>query len=308
MSTPTIDGMILRCRTQGERLRTLTRSAALRRWALVAAALIFAGGLYYSIDRIEFSIADIHWQPLLWLVIAGIPATVILNTMMTELAASVVGFRFGWRRALVITVFGSAANMLPLPGAAMVRIAGLKAVGASLRRSTAVTFAMAMLWLGIAFAYSGAFLLVLRPWLGLAALTLGLGALTAGTLWARYLNGGWQTAAHIILITLALIVVSVIRVQLSLSALGVNASFTQVSIFAISGVIGSAVSIVPAGLGIREAVSAGLAPIVNIPASVAFVATAIDRIVAMTVLLLLTLALSTANLKPQHFTKEKSRG
>jgi len=125
MSTPTIDGMILRCRTQGERLRTLTRSAALRRWALVAAALIFAGGLYYSIDRIEFSIADIHWQPLLWLVIAGIPATVILNTMMTELAASVVGFRFGWRRALVITVFGSAANMLPLLTGLLIGLAAM---------------------------------------------------------------------------------------------------------------------------------------------------------------------------------------
>lgn len=75
-----------------------------------------------------------------------------------------------------------------------------------------------------------------------------------------------------------------LRLLWCLKALGVSAVFSQAAAFVVGGVIGSAVSIVPAGLGIREGVSAGLAPLVGLVAASGFMAAALNRILALSIL------------------------
>jgi uncharacterized membrane protein YbhN (UPF0104 family) len=60
----------------------------------------------------------------------------------------------------------------------------------------------------------------------------------------------------------------------------------------VGSVVGSAVSIVPAGLGIRELVSAGLAPVIGIEASAGFLSAAVSRVLEVVVLVPLALVLA----------------
>jgi hypothetical protein len=69
-----------------------------------------------------------------------------------------------------------------------------------------------------------------------------------------------------------------------LLALDLDVSVGQAVALTLSGVIAAATGIFPAGLGIREAVAAGIASAVSLPAAVGFVATAADRIAGLLVL------------------------
>ncbi|MFC2966797.1 hypothetical protein [Acidimangrovimonas pyrenivorans] len=260
---------------------------ALRRGATLAALALLALGTWAALTRTPLDPAQMRLAPLLWLVALALPATITLNATEMELSARLIGARFGVGRALRLTIFASAANMLPLPGAAMVRLAGLSAAGGSLKSGGAVTLMIALMWLGVAFAASGLFLLAPAPGFGAPALALGLGLTALALVWARRVSGGWAGGLGIAAVKLALVAVSVLRIKLCLAALGVPASLPQVSVFAVAGVLGSAISVVPAGLGVREAVSAALAPIVRLPAGAAFLATALDRLLGMAVMLML---------------------
>ncbi len=269
-----------------------------RRLAYALALLLMVGGTWVSFSKIELRFSDLSWSPLVALVLLGIPATVALNALEMELSANFISRRFGLRRSLTLTVFASASNMLPLPGAAMVRVAGLASVGGTVRRATAVTLLIALMWLGVAFAFSGAFLLSTAPLMGGLALAVGLSMVTGLVGWGRVLTGRWRTGLRLVALKACLVTVSVARLYLCFMIIGEPALPGQVVIFAISGIVGSAVSIVPAGLGVRELVSAGLAPLVGLSAASAFLATALDRVVGMIVMVGLAAVLTAADLRP----------
>ena len=75
-----------------------------------------------------------------------------------------------------------------------------------------------------------------------------------------------------------------VGLYLCFNAMGVIADFSQVSGLAVASVLGSAVSIVPAGLGVREGVSAALSPIVGLSAALGFMATFMNRLIGMSVI------------------------
>jgi uncharacterized protein (TIRG00374 family) len=89
-----------------------------------------------------------------------------------------------------------------------------------------------------------------------------------------------------------LVVLDAIRIYLCLAALGTDATFAQASAFAVASAAGSAVSIVPGGLGVREAVTAALAPAVGLAAAVGFLAAALNRLIGLPVMVPLALWLS----------------
>ncbi|NRD90096.1 hypothetical protein C8024_12460 [Sphingopyxis sp. BSNA05] len=80
-----------------------------------------------------------------------------------------------------------------------------------------------------------------------------------------------------------LVLVDAFRLYLCLLALNVPAEFGQASVLTVSGFVGSSFSIVPAGLGIREGVSALLGPLVGLTAAAAFLASAANRIIGLIV-------------------------
>ena len=280
------------------RLHDRLRAPGVQRLLTAAAAVLFAGGALASWFTLDLRIDKLHALPLAAIALIGVPATVGLNSLETRLSAHALGRRFAWRSALLITIYASAANMLPLPGGAMVRVAALRAAGAGWGCSSGVTVAIALVWLGAAFGLSAAFLAGAQPALAASFMLAGTAALTAGLGWLRALSRGWSAGMRVLAVKLAGIAVTLGRVWLALAALGVAASLAQVSVFAVAAVLGSAVSIVPAGLGVREAVSAGLAPAVALAPAAAFLAAAVNRLVGTGVLAVLAGLCSLAGLRP----------
>ena len=65
--------------------------------------------------------------------------------------------------------------------------------------------------------------------------------------------------------------------------MAVGAGMLQPLALSICHVSGSAVSVAPAGLGIREVVDAGMRPVIGLSAAAAYIAAAINRIIALLV-------------------------
>jgi uncharacterized membrane protein YbhN (UPF0104 family) len=82
-----------------------------------------------------------------------------------------------------------------------------------------------------------------------------------------------------------------IRVAIALAAIGTDIPLHQVMIFTLASSFGSALSLVPAGLGIRELISGALAPIVGIPIALGFAAAVLIRLADLAVVFVLTIAL-----------------
>ncbi|MCI4644870.1 MAG: lysylphosphatidylglycerol synthase domain-containing protein [Hyphomonadaceae bacterium] len=283
-----------------ERAVTGLRAIKLPQWikplAWLAAMGLFAGGLILAALKLDLQLSELTLWPMGILVALAIPTTLLLNTVETDYAARLFGRSFGFARAFRLTLFASAANMLPLPGAAVVRVASLSSLDVPMKAGGATTLAMALNWLGVSAAVSGLFLLGIAPVIAIPAL-VGAGILILLSIaWLYQVASVPRTIAGIVLVKTVMTVLAVLRLMLCFEALGAPMPFALVSVFAVSRVLGSAASIFPAGLGIRELVSAALAPLVGISAPLAFLATALDRLVAMAVLLTLSALLGATSL------------
>ena len=249
-------------------------------------------GIAISLDSNPEVLSDLDWRPLLVLVLVAVPVTIMLNAYEFVLIGRLVGREIGFATAIEISILGTAANLLPLPGATMVRVAALKAAGAGYGEGTKATLLVAGLWAGIAFVFAGAWLvrLGLGP-IAVLFVVAGLAAWLGCFLASMRRCQGVELPVLLSLAKLLLVVTDVFRIYLCFLALGEDAHFAQVAAFAVAGVVGSAVSIVPAGLGVREAVSAALAPLVGLGAGMAFLAASLNRLLDLLTVLPIALLL-----------------
>lgn len=259
-----------------------------QRLLLIVAAIGFAAGVYLSIRAKPDLIEDLNYRPLLLLALIAVPVTVMLNAEEFRLSGRLVGRDFSRLSALEVTIVASVANMLPIPGGTMVRIAALKSQGASLKDGTMATLLVSFLWVALAFLYSGLWLMVpgtgASRMLGGAFCLFGGMVLVATVVVALRLPGSRDTILHLTVIKFGLVLIDSTRIYLCLLILGVDGSFIQASVLSVSSVVGAAVSIVPAGLGIREAVAALLAPWIALDAASGYLSTSLNRIVGLAVL------------------------
>jgi hypothetical protein len=103
----------------------------LRNWGLAGALIIFVAGLVWTIREtpgLEPTISV--WQLLLLLMLSA-PAGTVLNTLELYALGRIAGGPMPMRTSLELTIYTSAANMLPLPGGVVTKLAGMKAHGSS---------------------------------------------------------------------------------------------------------------------------------------------------------------------------------
>jgi hypothetical protein len=269
------------------------RNPSVRRFILILASAGFLVGIWLSLRDQPDILNRIEWLPLMLLVAVAIPLTLFLNALEFYLSARLIGQKIAFWRTMEITIIGSVANMLPLPGGTLVRIASLKAEGASFAKSTSTTLYVALIWCGVGFVYSGGWLAVLgQPLPGAALIIAGI-AILAACIFATYrLLDDVRFTAMIVAAKVVLVLVDAFRTYLSLLALGLVATFGQASVLALSSLLGASFSIVPAGLGIREGAAAFLGPVIGIAASSAFLAASLSRILGMAVTFPLALILA----------------
>lgn len=258
-------------------------SSGLKKGVFWIAFLFFLSGVGYSLAQNPQYLSEAQLRPLLWAVLLAFPA-LALSALRFLLSGLLIGVRMGWRKALEVTVLGSAANMLPLPAGTLVRVAALKNADNRYRDGVMATGIAALVWVGVACAYAGMVLLWLEGpvqrsgWLFLSG---GGAALFVAAVMARR-----QPPVFLALLGVqsVMILVEAGRILFCLVAFGMSASFLQASVLAVSGVAGTLVGIVPAGLGVSEGVGALLAPLAGLEPEAGFMAVALNRIVGWCVI------------------------
>ena len=257
-----------------------------RRYGLIGALVLFTGGLAWSASSIGDLYSRVEPAPLLILFAIGAPVGMVLNSVELWAISRIAGGPIGWRASLEITVYGSATNMLPLPGAALTKVAAMKAHGIGYGKGSAMILLSYAIWGGLAFLYSGGALWLLGQGTAAAGfLALGCTLLLGGAFgFARF--GTWRLIGVVALMRLVSFPLEALRYMLALAALSASVAFTQASVFVVASFLGSAVMLAPSGLGIGETMVALLSPLIEVDPAFGFTAAAAGRAVWMAGLML----------------------
>lgn len=271
------------------------RNPMLRRLAYALAAAIFAVGGLAAVWREPGLLRDVDWVPLGIVMLLGVPLTVGFNAARFWTSSRIVGVNHSFPSSLYVTLVSMAANILPVPGGVAVRITALKARESTYRGAIGITAVTAALWVAGALALAGTMLILERhAVLGgilLVGGSLGIGACIAAF---RLMGAAWGDCGMLCLLQVFMLSVDGARLWLCLQAIGIHAEWTAGAFLTVSSVAGSMVGVAPGGMGVRELVSALIAPLVLLEPEAAFLATAFNRLCGIAVLGFVSLVLSSS--------------
>ena len=268
-------------------------SALPRRTGLVISIAMFVAGLIWSLQAFSGSGHTLKVWPLAILFFVCVPLTTVLNTAEFQVMSRMAGSRVGWPQSFEITIYASAANMLPLPGGMIARVAALKAHGATVRFGSLIVVLFAGIWGAIAFCYSGIWLAALgHQMLGVLFVAAGIGFLAMLSIVAIRIKPQIPLILYAFVIRVSSLLVDVLRQMLAIWAFGIFVEFGEASVFSVSTFVGNAVSIVPAGLGVREIVVAAMSSLIALPVAIGFLSAAVNRAVGMGGLITLAFGLA----------------
>ena len=255
-------------------------------WLLVFALalfIVFTAAAFHALPPIE----NPRWE---LIVIAGlvcVPVITGLNALEYRAMAHFADHHPPALEIVQVSIMGSAANLLPVPGAVVVRLANLHKAGVRVTRGLNLTAIIGITWVGSACVLGGVAQLWSHPRFGSVALAVGVSLMTVSLiLLSRTLEPGTRLrgALELLAIETAFVTMQALRLFLVAAALRFDVSFDQATALVIAAVSAAAIGFLPAGLGAREGIAAILSPIVGIPAAVGLVITAVDRVINLVVL------------------------
>lgn len=275
----------------------------IKKVALIFAVVFFIGGLVWSLKVFPFDLAKLKLFPVLIVILVGVPITIVLNAWEFLLSVHYNRRRSDLGFAIKVSIISTAANMLPLPGGTIARVSALSSLGVKVRKGITVNLLIALLWVGLALVYSGAWMFAHADDLYAASFVVaGVAVTLPASFFLGRNSGSWSLAFKLIGTKTAMLVVDSARLLLCFLALGVSADFAQSSALSLSGVVGSAVSIVPAGLGVREAAASALSTLVGLSLSAGFLVTALNRMLGLATVLPIATVLSRREMKQSSKT------
>lgn len=266
-----------------------------RQALVIAAFLLFVGsGIWASRNRPAGDI-DPNW----WLLLVGLALAVPslwLKALEYTTAARILGQRPRLRDAVEVSVLSSAANLLPVPGSAIVTTRALSENGSSYGAAISSTAAVSITWVAATLVYGGAGVAFASGPLGLAAGLLASGAVLlvlALRLIARHAGDHtFRLWGRAVAVETAFILNSTVRFWLILRAIGVTASVAQAVSLTIAASLANALAVAPGGLGIRELIAAGISPLVDLEPETGLLMAVFDRVMWLTVLGVAAVAVS----------------
>jgi Lysylphosphatidylglycerol synthase TM region len=287
---PAQGGLLGRWLQRAARLRSANERAFLG----VAAAMFVVASIVASQNLPD--VPEWRWWLLALVPLVGAPLTVLSNAWEYRVIASLLRHRVGPLAALRVSVLSSAANLLPIPGAMLVRATALRAMGTGYGRAISVTALVGIARVGVAGVMAGALQMFFADVLfGTAVLIGGLAVFSVFvTAVIRHpaVAGDPPHIAAVVAVETTAVAVGSLRLWLVLHGLGFDATVPQAVALSTAGVLGSVLGFFPAGLGVRELLAAAIGPAVGLPASVSLVVTAVDRVCGLIVLAIMASALS----------------
>lgn len=255
---------------------------------LVIALVLFVGVSVWSWRELDVAVSDLRLVPLVALLVVFVPATIVANAAELGVTGRLLGVRLAPMLLVRTVVVATAANLLPIPGAAMVRVHALRTAGCRLGAATSTTVVTALVWIAWSAVVAGAALLLSGRWVAGGAFVLAGGALMAGSVVALQRQRDVVTStrrgfAMITAVELGLIAVSALRLLAVLATLGISADLVQALALAVSGALAAGTGVFPGGLGLTEAISGALGPLVGLTVATGVIATAFNRIAGLLV-------------------------
>jgi uncharacterized membrane protein YbhN (UPF0104 family) len=217
--------------------------------------------------------------------LVGLPLTLAVNAAEYQVTAAILGYRVPFVAALRVGVLATAANLLPIPGAVLVRAHAVRRLGAPYGKIVLSTGAVGICFVGTTCLMAGA-VLAASAELAFGGVLLGPGlVLLALALALLVRERGSRTGVRLLLATAArataAIVVKAGRLYLILVAFGYEAGVTEALTLTLAAIIALSLGFFPGGLGAGEVLAAALSPLVGLSAAVGFVASAVDRLVSL---------------------------
>lgn len=272
------------------------RRKAWRMPLLALAAAGFALGCALSLHDLPLSLADVRWLPLAVLLLVLAPLNIAYSAANLVLMGHAAQAQIPFGRAVMISAWAQLAELLPIPGAAIVRTGALVQAGATMRRSAEIVLLCSVLWVTMAAAAAG-LAFPAHGWLGPALLTGGIGGtgLLSRAL-ARHCSA--RIGLYAFGLRLAGLALVAVRLTVSFMVIGVALPGLSALAFTLATILGSAASLVPAGLGVGEGLSALFAAPLGVLPAAAFLAAAISRLSGLAANLMLVLALLARGQRP----------
>lgn len=261
------------------RYRLPARSRSL---VLGIAGLVFVAATALAVSRLPPLELDLRWIAGAALLAISIPA---VNAAEFVLAGRWSGVRVSLREALTVTVLASAANLAPVPGAALIRGRALLTQGgntADVARSLGVVgaawFAVSLVVAGLAVAASG------RAWVGVPAALAGCGAMCVVLLLLPGASRSPGNLLRCLALESAAVAAEAVRLAMILKGLGFEGRLVETLALPAAAALASAGGVVPGGLGLRELIAGGISPLAGLPVSRGITSTAVDRLLGLGVL------------------------
>jgi uncharacterized membrane protein YbhN (UPF0104 family) len=271
---------------RGKSSHSVFSNPKVRSWFWCAGLTLFLVGLYIALLEFPGNWESINSWAALFVLVLGVPLTFTIGSLELCIMARQLNTRLSFGTALRIVILGAAANILPIPGGLIARVAGLQAAGAGVKSGFTLMLCNTGLWVGVSCIVGGLSLLLgNKQELGVVLIITGA-CMTLGMFWAML----WQSsqfgfAFQATILKLLLVLTDGVRLWLCLQALNFPYAFTQTMVLVLASVLRNAVTVVPAGLGVGEVFSAILAPLAAMSAAGAFIATALNRILGFIVIL-----------------------
>ena len=291
-----------------DRVSEKTETPRGRRTAMAVSAVVFVVAMFLGLKALPPGERDLEWWPIIVSSVIGVPVLVVLNGMEYMASGTVLGHRISFRDSLPVAIYARAANLLPIPGAALIRMQALKRQGSSYGRAASATMAVALYWLGTSLLVGGVVLVPSHLVLAVLFLAGGLLGCVLGHVAVRGIvarrtddppaSTVVRSSASLFAIEAAIIVVRGLRFWLLMVGFDLGGSFAGAMVLPVAGVLASAIGFFPSGLGIRELISGGLSRIVGDTAASGVLASGFDHVVSLPVMAVLTLLVGLLDRKP----------
>lgn len=265
-------------------------------WVTTLSILLFAVTIAAAIYYSPVDLSSLAPVPLAVIFLVLIPCTLLINSLRIHVSSTALGTARGLRASVRAALLSSAANLLPLPGGAVVRVSHIAAGDAS-KLMSAGTVTVASIAFSLAIGLGGLSASIgFRPGTGhFGAIGLsGAGCLAAATLFWLLRRIRALHACQLAAIETAAIATESARLWTCLAALHSTVSPQNAIALSLNTVIGSLFGLAPGGLGIRELVGAGIAASLQVSAATVIIAIALNRLLGMS---FMGLALSVGALK-----------
>ena len=240
---------------------------------LVGGAIVFVLGLAWSVSALEISAAQLQWR-YLPLAIGAVALGVVVNAAEQWFAAKALRIEYSFGRGMQVSCWATLANILPVPGALLVRSASFARAGVKAQDNALVLAAGAAVWIFLAAAMVLFAAMPTLPVAGLSAILVVAAVAVSIWLGIRFVPAA---AAALLLTRIALLALTVIRLYAFIAWIGGGAAIRDAAVYAGASLVGQVVGIIPGGIGVVEAAGAGLALVIDGTPAEAFLALSLSR-------------------------------